>query len=203
MLDYQGSSGPIDASNVQLVAHSVSPSLVSGSHLGRTDQDGPKLRINERSKQGTINRPCFAVSHANFSCCIHTHPTMPLPHETNAMISAPQGDEDATQLAVMLDAKPYLANDKYLCRLRNSSAIKLYEITSEPDGDKRMALWKQFANVGDNCFVVQRFFCEYVSAGLERWPHASIIQLTSGFQHPPQRRQLYRRQLHLCRRLLK
>jgi maltose O-acetyltransferase len=88
---------------------------------------------------------------------------MPLPHESNPLISPPRDGEDPTQLALMIDAKPYFAEDAYLDRLRNSFAITLHEITSEPDGPKRMEMWRKSAVIGERCFITQSFFCEYVS----------------------------------------
>nr|ODN93072.1 maltose O-acetyltransferase [Cryptococcus depauperatus CBS 7841] len=85
------------------------------------------------------------------------------PHLTNKLIPPPEGDEDPSQLALMIDAKRYFANDKYLDRLRNTGAIKLDEITRVADYKKRMALWREFADVGEDVFITQRFFCEYVS----------------------------------------
>ncbi|WVN85412.1 uncharacterized protein L203_100558 [Cryptococcus depauperatus CBS 7841] len=83
------------------------------------------------------------------------------PHLTNKLIPPPEGDEDPSQLALMIDAKRYFANDKYLDRLRNTGAIKLDEITRVADYKKRMALWREFADVGEDVFITQRFFCEY------------------------------------------
>jgi hypothetical protein len=88
---------------------------------------------------------------------------MTAPHESNPLIPAPEGDEDPTQLANMIAAKPYLAGDKYLDRLRNIGAIKLDEIVRVADGPTRMAMWKEFADITGEVFITQRFFCEYVS----------------------------------------
>lgn len=86
---------------------------------------------------------------------------MSAPHLSNPLIPAPEGDEDPTQLSLMIQGKPYLALDSYLDRLRNTGAIKLDKIVSEPDGEKRMDLWRKHAVIGPNCMIVQRFFCEY------------------------------------------
>ena len=88
---------------------------------------------------------------------------MSAPHLSNPLIPYPEGDEDPTQLSLMIQGKPYLALDSYLDRLRNTGAIKLDKIVSEPDGEKRMDLWRKHAVIGPNCMIVQRFFCEYVS----------------------------------------
>lgn len=90
-------------------------------------------------------------------------PPAPAPHLTNKLIPPPEEGEDPTQLSLMISTKPYLALDKYLDRLRNRGAIKLDEITRTPDHEKRMELWKEFANIGENVSITQRFFCEYVS----------------------------------------
>ncbi|WVO19462.1 uncharacterized protein IAS62_000748 [Cryptococcus decagattii] len=83
------------------------------------------------------------------------------PHLTNKLIPPPEEGEDPTQLSLMISAKPYLAGDKYLDRLRNRGAITLDEITRTPDHGERMELWKKFANVGEGVSITQRFFCEY------------------------------------------
>ena len=88
---------------------------------------------------------------------------MTAPHETDHRIPPPEDDETPDQLALMIAAKPYLATDKYLDRLRNLGAIKLNECVMEPDAEKRMALWAKFADIGEGVFITQRFFCEYVS----------------------------------------
>nr|DAA05955.1 TPA_inf: putative O-acetyl transferase [Cryptococcus neoformans var. grubii] len=85
----------------------------------------------------------------------------PAPHLTNKLIPPPEEGEDPTQLSLMISAKPYLALDKYLDRLRNRGAIKLDEITRTPDHEKRMALWKEFAHIGEGVSITQQFFCEY------------------------------------------
>ncbi|ODN81085.1 hypothetical protein L202_03180 [Cryptococcus amylolentus CBS 6039] len=87
--------------------------------------------------------------------------SLPAPHLSNPLIPPPEGDEDPTQLALMIAGEPYQANDKYLDRLRNRGAIKLDEIVKVADMDERMALWREFGNVGEDVLVVQRFFCEY------------------------------------------
>lgn len=100
---------------------------------------------------------------------------LPLPHITNPLIPPPQADEDPTQLSLMIFGKPYNANDPYLDRVRNSFAIKLHEITSEPDGEKRMAMWRGVASIGEGCFITQRFFCEYVGVSVY-YPSSSSSQ---------------------------
>ncbi|ODO06056.1 maltose O-acetyltransferase [Cryptococcus wingfieldii CBS 7118] len=87
--------------------------------------------------------------------------SLPAPHLSNPRIPPPEGDEDHTQLALMIAGEPYQANDKYLDRLRNRGAIKLDEIVKVADMDERMTLWREFGNVGEDVLVVQRFFCEY------------------------------------------
>ncbi|WVQ73607.1 hypothetical protein IAR50_003187 [Cryptococcus sp. DSM 104548] len=84
-----------------------------------------------------------------------------IPHLINPLIPPPEGDEDPTQLALMISGEPYQADDKYLNRLRNRGAIKLDAIVRVPDMDERMKLWKEFGNVGEDVMIVQRFFCEY------------------------------------------
>lgn len=88
---------------------------------------------------------------------------MSAPHLTNPLIPPPEADEETTQLELMIAGKPYLSFKPYLERLRNRGAAKLQEIESEADQDKRMELWRKFAVIGENVFIVQRFFCEYVS----------------------------------------
>ena len=113
---------------------------------------------------------------------------MSAPHETNHLIPPPEGDEDPTQLANMIAARPYLAPDKYLDRLRNIGAIKLDEIVQVADGPTRMAMWEKHANLGKDVFITQRFFCEYVSGRLTCRPgllaHAGLYPPSASLSDP-------------------
>ncbi|ODN77422.1 hypothetical protein L202_04602 [Cryptococcus amylolentus CBS 6039] len=88
--------------------------------------------------------------------------SLPAPHLSNLLIPPPEGNEDPTQLALMIAGEPYQqANDKYIDRLRSRGAIKLDQIVKVTDMDERMTLWREYGNVGEDVLVVQRFFCIY------------------------------------------
>ncbi|WWC89613.1 uncharacterized protein L201_004538 [Kwoniella dendrophila CBS 6074] len=86
---------------------------------------------------------------------------MPLPHETNSRILPPEEDEDPTQLALMIEGKPYLSYDGYIDKIRDKSAKKVWEINQIMDMVPRMDAMREFIYMGKEVWIVQGFFCEY------------------------------------------
>ncbi|KAK8861193.1 hypothetical protein IAR55_002012 [Kwoniella newhampshirensis] len=73
-----------------------------------------------------------------------------------------QDGESYTQFELMIAGKPYLAGDKYLCRLRDEQADTLWTINQERNTDKRMALYKSFVNMKEGKVAIMTpFTCEY------------------------------------------
>jgi maltose O-acetyltransferase len=88
---------------------------------------------------------------------------MSAPHLTNPRICPPEGDEDPTELINMISARPYKAFDAYVGRLRDTQAARVLEIDDIRDMEKRMEHMRGFINMGKEVYIVNRFFCEYVS----------------------------------------
>jgi maltose O-acetyltransferase len=88
---------------------------------------------------------------------------MSAPHLSNPKIPAPQGDEEPTELINMLTAKPYKAGDPYVARIRDGHALKVRQIDAVDDMTERMEQMRGFLNMGQDVYIANRFFCEYVS----------------------------------------
>jgi maltose O-acetyltransferase len=88
---------------------------------------------------------------------------MAAPHESNPRIPPPTGDENPEELINMLSARPYKAFDSYVSRLRDTQAAKVGEIDAIRDMGARMEQMREFLNMGQEVWIVNRFFCEYVS----------------------------------------
>ncbi|WVW83588.1 hypothetical protein I302_105609 [Kwoniella bestiolae CBS 10118] len=88
---------------------------------------------------------------------------MPLPHETNPRISPPdlEKGEDPTELSLMLSGQPYLSYNKYIDRIRDTAARRVWEINQIVDMGDRMREMREFVFMGVNVWIVQGFFCEY------------------------------------------
>jgi len=87
---------------------------------------------------------------------------------------APQEGEDHEQLKIMLAGKPYIAVDKYLCRIREEMASKMFEYNAERSGDKRQELLANMASLRkpegkpQNTHIMPPFTFEYVSTPQRR-----------------------------------
>jgi len=82
---------------------------------------------------------------------------------------APIEGENQEQLKIMLAGKPYLAVDKYLCRIREAQAVKMFEYNAERSGEKRQELLASMATMrkpegkSQNTHIIPPFTFEYVS----------------------------------------
>ena len=82
---------------------------------------------------------------------------------------APLEGEDHEQLKIMLAGRPYIAVDKYLCRIREDMATKMFEYNAERSGDKRQELLAAMATLrnpegkAQNTHIMPPFTFEYVS----------------------------------------
>ncbi|OXG45960.1 maltose O-acetyltransferase [Cryptococcus neoformans] len=79
----------------------------------------------------------------------------------------PVEGEDTTQFELMVAGKPYLAMDKYLCRIRDEQAEKLCQINQTRSMEERMKLYADLVNLrgGEegNVIINIPFTCEYGS----------------------------------------
>jgi len=81
---------------------------------------------------------------------------------------APLEGEDQEQLKIMLAGKPYLAVDKYLGRMREAQAVKMFEYNAERSGEKRQELLAAMATMRkpegkpQNTHIMPPFTFEYV-----------------------------------------
>jgi maltose O-acetyltransferase len=78
----------------------------------------------------------------------------------------PKTDETPEQMKFMLTGQPYHASDPYISRVRDAAGVKLQEINKINDMGERMGAMREFLDMGKDVYIVQGFFCEYVSQGL-------------------------------------
>jgi hypothetical protein len=88
---------------------------------------------------------------------------MSLPHEKEPWISPPRDGEDPKELALMLSGQPYLSPDPYIGRIRDAHGVRMQQINRIDDTGERMNAMREFIHMGTNVWIVQGFFCEYVS----------------------------------------
>lgn len=82
--------------------------------------------------------------------------------------------ESSEQLDEMIAGRPYLAGDKFISRVRNSTVPLLAAANAEIDMVKRMAIMSDFLEFrggerNSGPWIVNPFTCEYVSCGRRQW----------------------------------
>lgn len=82
---------------------------------------------------------------------------------------APIEGEDQEQLKIMLSGKPYIADEPYLNRIRESIASKMFEYNAERSNEKRKVLMENTFTMRkpegrpQNATILPPFTFEYVS----------------------------------------
>lgn len=94
---------------------------------------------------------------------------MILPHQSNSRISPPSEDENPEELSQMLAGRPYHSWDSYIGRIRDAQAREVWEINQIIDMEPRMKAMRDFIYMGDQVWIAQGFFCEYVSGDKPMW----------------------------------